>query len=171
MCNLKIALLACSVMFAVQEPRSSPPSPSKKNPEILLKCQFIFWQLLSDYSRLALWLNKPFFIRRSHPPIDTDVPCILSVEALEYSCLPVNLPAIAAVFSVSVDAGLCFCILNWTFRVNLDQFLVRIKNSVTNIFGLSTIYYTEFIFFATKWLLWQDFISATIFCDGIRVAR
>ena len=53
---------------------------------------FNSWQLLSDYFRLALRLNRPFFIRRSHPPFGTDAPLIFSLQALEYSCLAVNLP-------------------------------------------------------------------------------
>ena len=44
-------------------------------------------------------------------------------QVLKYSCVADGLPAIAAVF-ISVDAGLCFCILNWTFSANLDRVLV-----------------------------------------------
>ena len=47
----------------------------------MLKSHFNSLQLLSDYFRLALRLKsqRPFFIRRSHPPF--------SVEALQYSDL------------------------------------------------------------------------------------
>ena len=96
-------------------------SHSPKN-EILSKCQFNCWQLLSDYFRLALRSNsqRPFFIGKSHLPFGTDLPCIYSVKHLN-SPVSVWIYQLLVLSFISVDAGLCFCILNWTFSGNLDR--------------------------------------------------
>ena len=90
--GLKSSGLWCNYKLCFVSSWCLPHKSRAPQNKILSKCQFNSWQLPSNYFRLALRLNRPFLIRRSHPPFGTDVPCIFSLQALEYSCLVVNLP-------------------------------------------------------------------------------
>ena len=56
-----------------------------------------------------------FFIKRSHPAFGTDVPCMFSLQALEYSCRAVNLPVnFAAVIDI-IESRFVFLYFNLNF--------------------------------------------------------
>jgi len=132
--GLKSSGLWCNYKLCFLSSWCLPHKSRAPQNEILSKCQFNSWQLPSDYFRLALRSNRPFFIKKNSSALRYRRSLYLQSSSTWIFLSRCEFTSELLLSLISLDAGLCFCILNWTFSANLDRVCIAYYSAVLEYF-------------------------------------